>query len=169
MRAKTSRVVPGGHHNSRPRRLILTAYFLLLAGCEEEPRHTVGKPAVLSRNKEDAGSIIGQRTQEIVNAAPALKQVGVKVASTKIVAKDPITLVGNAYVTSIGRLTLDSITHSLEIWHGLNDRYPKDYDEFMTEIVKANNISLPKLPSYQEYAYDEKEHKLIIIEYPDRK
>ena len=24
-----------------------------------------------------------------------------------------------------------------------NDRYPKDLDEFMAEIIKANNISLP--------------------------
>jgi hypothetical protein len=39
----------------------------------------------------------------------------------------------------------------------------------MAEIIKANNISLPRLPSYQEYAYNEKEHKLIILEYPDRK
>jgi hypothetical protein len=39
----------------------------------------------------------------------------------------------------------------------------------MAEIIKANNIWLPKLPAYQEYGYNEKEHKLIIIEYPDRK
>jgi hypothetical protein len=39
----------------------------------------------------------------------------------------------------------------------------------MAEVIKANNISLPKLPPYQEYTYDEKEHKLIILEYPDRK
>ena len=39
----------------------------------------------------------------------------------------------------------------------------------MTEIIKANNIALPVLPYYQEYGYDEKEHKLIILEYPDRK
>ena len=30
---------------------------------------------------------------------------------------------------------------------------------------KANNIALPKLPYYQAYGYDEKEHKLIILEY----
>ena len=52
---------------------------------------------------------------------------------------------------------------------GANDRYLKNYAEFMAEIIKANNISLPKLLSYQEYSYDEKEHKLIILEYPDRK
>ena len=57
----------------------------------------------------------------------------------------------------------------MDLYHAANDRYPKDYDEFMTEIIKANNIALPKLPHYQEYGYDEKEHKLIILEYPARK
>ena len=39
----------------------------------------------------------------------------------------------------------------------------------MTEIIKANNIALPKLPLYQKYGYDEREHKLIILEYRDLK
>ena len=39
----------------------------------------------------------------------------------------------------------------------------------MEKIIKANNIALPKLPFYQEYAYDAPNHKLVIIEYPDKK
>ena len=54
-------------------------------------------------------------------------------------------------------------------YRALNDRYPKDFDEFMNEIIKANGISLPKLPPYQKYGYDEKDHKLIILEYQDLK
>ena len=50
-----------------------------------------------------------------------------------------------------------------------HDRYPKDFEEFKTDILQANNIALPLLPSYQKYGYDEKEHKLIILEYPELK
>ena len=57
----------------------------------------------------------------------------------------------------------------MDLFHAANDRYPKDLDEFMTEIIKANNIALPKLPPYQEYSYHAEDHKLIILEYPDRK
>lgn len=39
----------------------------------------------------------------------------------------------------------------------------------MTVIVKPHGISLPQLPPYQKYGYDENEHKLIILEYPDLK
>jgi hypothetical protein len=118
---------------------------------------------------QQSGPIIGQRTTEIRNAAPELQKGGAKVASTKIVKKDPITIVGNAYVSSIGRLSVDNIKHAMDLYKAANDRYPKDYDEFMTEIIKANNIALPRLPPYQAYAYDEQEHKLILIEYPDKK
>ncbi len=69
----------------------------------------------------------------------------------------------------IGRTSILNIEHAVDLYHAANDRYPKDYDEFMTEIIKANNIALPQLPYYQKYGYDEKEHKLVILEYPDLK
>jgi hypothetical protein len=125
---------------------------LIAAGCEE-PRQPTSKP------------IIGQRTQEVKNAKTELQKPGVKAVTPKITAKDPITLTGNAYVTAIGKLSIMSIEHAVDLYQATNGRYPKDYDEFMAEIIKANNIALPKLPLYQKYAYDEKEHKLIILEY----
>ena len=90
-------------------------------------------------------------------------------ASTRIVAKDPITIQGNAYVSIVGRTSILNIQHAMDLYKAANDRYPKNYDEFMAEIIKANNVALPQLPPYQAYAYDEKEHKLIVLEYPDKK
>lgn len=84
-------------------------------------------------------------------------------------AKDPITVTGNAYVSIIGRTSVLKIQQAVDLYHAANDRYPKDLDEFMTEIIKANNIALPVLPPYQDYGYDANEHKLIVLEYPDRK
>ena len=83
-------------------RLILAGCALLLGGCEEEPRHGAAKPSS-AQKRADSGPIIGQRTQKIVETAPALAKGDARVASTKIVAKDPITLQGNAYVSIIGR------------------------------------------------------------------
>jgi hypothetical protein len=141
--------------------------MLALTGCGEEPRHTGAQPG--AQPPGASGPIIGQRTQQIRNAATELQKGGATVGSTKIVARDPITLSGNAYVTTIGRISQLLIEDAMNKYRALNDRYPKDYDEFMNEIIKANGISLPKLPPYQGYGYDEKEHKLIILEYRDRK
>jgi hypothetical protein len=163
-----------------PLRLLLAPLAALAvfmaAGCEEE-RNVDGKGQSQGQTQAKAKAqaprkaefIVAKRTQEIKNAAPELEKGGAKVATTKITAKDYITLQGNAYVTSVGRTSILSIQHAMDLYHAANDRYPKDYDEFMNEIIKANNIALPKLPYYQQYGYDEKEHKLVILEYPELK
>ncbi|MFI5454736.1 MAG: hypothetical protein ACHRXM_04735 [Isosphaerales bacterium] len=145
------------------------AICALAVGCEEEPRQVGDKPNIQAKAKVEPQSIINRRTQEVRKAATELQKGGAKVATTKITAKDYITLQGNAYVTIIGRASQLKIQHAMDLYHAENDRYPKDLDEFMTVIIKANGIALPVLPPYQEYGYDEKEHKLIILEYPARK
>jgi hypothetical protein len=142
----------------------------MVTGCEEE-RNVTTKPKseIQSVAPKQPEFIIGKRTQKIKNAVAELETGGARVASTKITAKDPITLPGNAYVTIIGRTSIMNMEHALDLYRATNDRFPKDYDEFMNEIIKANNIALPLLPHYQEYGYDEKEHKLVILEYPELK
>jgi hypothetical protein len=135
---------------------------LVLAGCEEKMR-TKKKAATATTPPADSGFIVGRRTQDIRNAETEI-QNGASVATQKITANDPLTLSGNAYVTAIGKTSMIQIDHALNLYKATNDRYPKDYDEFMAEIIKANNIALPQLPAYQKYGYDEKEHKLVILQ-----
>jgi hypothetical protein len=143
--------------------------LLLLAGCEEE-RNVGSKPKAQGQAATPKLKfIVGQRTQEIKNARTEVQKGGANVVTPKITAKDPITLQGNAYVTAIGQTSILSIQHAMDLYHAMNDRYPKDYDEFVNEIIKANNIALPLLPYYQKYGYDDKEHRLVILEYPELK
>jgi hypothetical protein len=114
---------------------------------------------------KQSGPIIGKRTTDIRNAAVEVNKGGAKTVKPRITAKDYITLQGNAYASIIGQTSVLAIQHAMDLYHASNDRYPKDYNEFMTEIIKANNIALPQLPPYQKYGYDENEHKLVILEY----
>ena len=152
--------------------ILLAIIAVAPAGCEEprNPRTLRGnKPAPApAPQAEENTTIIGKRTQDI-RESEAEKAKGAVEVGTKITAKDYITLQGNAYVTIIGQSSILSIQHAMNLFQASNDRYPKDYDEFMAEIIRANNIALPKLPLYQEYGYDEAQHKLIILDYPDRK
>ncbi len=174
--------------------LALATLALTAAGCEEEMRNVAKRPQTRAldqtgvslgfdeesrpqarpqpqqpqpkpKRPTDSGPIIGKRTQDIRNAATEQQKAGARTASTKITAKDYISLQGNAYVTIIGRTSILKIQQALDLYRATNDRYPKDLDEFMNEIIKANNIALPKLPPYQAYGYDEAEHKLVILEY----
>lgn len=171
--------------------LALAACALLAAGCEEERHVASSRPnsraaeivgvdtgggenpaparAPAATAKKEPVFIVGKRTQDIKDASAELKTGQAHQVAPRIVARDPITLQGNAYVSIIGQTSILNIQHAMDLYHATNDRYPKDYDEFMNEIIKANNIALPRLPHYQEYGYDAAQHKLIIIEYPDRK
>lgn len=161
--------------------ILATLLALSASGCGEEKRVTRPTPgapgAVLSaepappapaQEEVKLRPVIGQRTSDIKDASVELQNGGQQ-ANMKITAKDPITLQGNAYVTSVGRIAIMNIQHAVDLYQAENGRYPKDYQEFMDEIIKKNNIALPQLPFYQEYAYDQNEHKLIVLEYPDRK
>ena len=78
-------------------------------------------------------------------------------------------MVGNAYVTQSGKLGLMNVNHTLDLFNASEGRYPKDHEEFMARIIKENNLALPMLPYYQEYGYHAGDHKLIILEYADKK
>jgi hypothetical protein len=184
---------PDGRHD-QPNRLGFSAWLVMAMcvvmapGCEEETRNVGKRPETraldqtgVSLGYDDAvrpqtpakastpkaGSIIGQRTTEIHRANNEIQQKGAQPASPRIVARDPITIQGNAYVSIVGQAAIGNMKHAVDLFHAENDRYPKDYEEFMSAIVKPHGISLPQLPPNRKYAYDENEHKLIILEYPD--
>ncbi len=171
---------------------LITAICIMTAsGCEEETRNPGKRPETKALDQtgvsvgldddtrpraparppaaKQSGPIIGQRTTDIRSAKNELNQGGARPASARIVARDPISIQGNAYVSTVGQASINNMKHAVDLFHAENDRYPKDYEEFMTVIVKPHGISLPQLPPYQKYAYDENEHKLIILEYPDLK
>ena len=167
-----------------PLRLALVAPLaaIALAGCDDSPGPpTPGvrsapapeKPAAAAPQPADIGKpreILGKRTTDIRDAQKEMKAAGAIEAPKKPIAKDPITLAGNVYVSAIGQTSINNIKHAMGLYQAENDgKYPKDYPEFMEQIIKKNNIALPTLPYYQEYAYDAPNHKLIILEYPDKK
>ncbi len=175
-RPKPRPVVP-----ARPVLALGAAALLVLAvGCEEErypgpgqarPKQGTAAAAAPARPKKptDSGPIIGQRTSDIKDAQAELKTGQARVVSNKVISRDPFRVPSSAYTSAITQLSEGQIKHAIDLYHATNDRYPKDYAEFVSEILKPNNIALPRLPVYQEYGYDAEEHKLIILEYPDRR
>jgi hypothetical protein len=145
--------------------LAVFTVLAFLTGCEEET-HVTSKPQIKTRK------VLGETTQEVRPAAPELKGGGAQEASGKVIAKDPITLGGSVYVVAVDRIAAGNVKHALDLYQASTGEYPKTYQEFMDEIIKPDKpdgIRLPQLPYYQQYGYDEKEHKLIILEYAERK
>lgn len=140
----------------------------LAVGCDE-PRDTGKSTAKKGKEPIKTREVLGKRTQDIRDASVETKKAGAEIKQPKIIAKDPITLQGNAYVSIIGQTSILNIKHAIDLYQAEHGEYPKTYQEFMDNIIKANNIALPTLPFYQEYGYDAPNHKLVILEYPERK
>lgn len=132
------------------------------------PAPTPTAPAAPSPEESRPRSILNERTSDIRDAQAEQGKGGV-VTPPKIVSKDPIRIMGNAYVSIVGQASVLKIKHALDIFKAQNERFPNDTQEFMEQVIRANNIALPRLPYYQEYAYDAQTHQLVIMEYPARK
>ena len=79
------------------------------------------------------------------------------------------TDINNPYYSALVKVVVPGMQHNLDIHHAISDTWPQNAQEFVHQILKADNVALDKLPYYLEYGYDANEHKLIILEYPERK
>ncbi len=126
------------------------------------------EPAPGASDPAKPRKVLGKTTQDVRDAKKE-KAAGAKEVKPRITGQDPISVSGSAYAAIVGRLEQLQIQDALNKFHALNERYPKDINEFMKEIINAYRIRLPQLPFYQEYGYDAAKHALVILEYPDKK
>lgn len=131
---------------------ICAAMAVALSGCLN---------ALDGQTKKDEKSIIGKTTQDI-GKHDADKPA--ETVSSKITDTNPVTAPLNSYGPIIQKAATVQIDHAVNLFHATEGRYPKDYDEFMEKIIKANNIKLPVLPFDRKYEYDEKNHTIVIVQ-----
>lgn len=54
------------------------------------------------------------------------------------------------------------VPHALQLYEATNGRKPATHEEFMEQIIKANQIELPELPAGQRYIYDPQTGELMV-------
>lgn len=54
------------------------------------------------------------------------------------------------------------IPQAMSLFQATEGRKPNSHDEFMTRIISANNIALPKLPAGHRYLYDPEKGELMV-------
>jgi hypothetical protein len=88
---------------------------------------------------------------------------GETVVSSEVTISNPITGPLEAYEPLKQKVSVLAVQHALELFRATNDRYPKDHDEFMTQVIKANSIKLPQLSGGKRYEYDVENHQLVVV------
>lgn len=119
---------------------------ILFVGCEET---------------DTSNSIINKTTQEIgefgANGDTTEADLQVKPSA------NPLASMG-AYGHMVSEISKQSIQRAIQFFQAEHGRFPKDHEEFMTEIIKKNNIQLPVLPGKRRYQYDVENHELKVVE-----
>ncbi len=130
------------------------ALSLLFVGCMD-----VSEPAAQQPSAPPKPAEIGEFDQK----------AGKEVVTLDAKVTNPIT--GPLEILKKARVELPmlAIEHALNIFNANEGRFPKSHDEFMTQVIAANNIRLPVLPSGLDYQYDVDGHRLVIVNTADGK
>lgn len=136
--------------NRLPQSLCCLFGFLLLAGCADSLEKV---------EEEKPTSIIGEKTDEIGEFKGDADE-----ANLEAKRDSPLSAAGGAYGFAVGQIAKMQIQQAVQLFQASNGRYPKDHDEFMEKIIKANNIQLAVLPGKRRYQYDVENHELKIVE-----
>lgn len=124
--------------------------LLCLFGCED-------------MTKKSPNSIIGKKTQDVGEYKP---EAGAKVSQGNLPYDGPVSGAMNVLANTMERVPKLQIQSAVEIFKANEDRYPNSHEEFMTRIIKENNIQLPVLPAGKKFQYDVANHELVVVEPP---
>lgn len=140
--------------------------LVVLPGCES-PKKPAAAPKLKTRET------IGKKTWIVLKLSDALAQGGV-LAATNVEVSDPLSQTAAVYRTTIAKINVGNVKHTIDLRNASNIQDPKplSYEEFMAEIIKKDQpdgLPLDTLPYYQEYAWDEANQQLVVVEFPKRK
>ena len=128
----------------------LVCFAILLSfGCE----------AKQAKEKPKLEPIVGKTTQDIGEFDP---DAGEEVDDGKI-KLNMITGAAGAYGPLVQKVSNINVVQAVNLFYGAEGRYPKDYEEFMSEVIKKNNINLAMLPHGSAYKYDVENHALVVV------
>jgi len=145
--------------------LLLLPLVGMLVGCEPPAPAEPAAPQA-SQPRET----LRKKTQNVLDLAAAVADGGVPVdPGAERSGLDAIT---GAHRAAAGAVSIMAVEHKMRLDEAERGSRPQTHAEFMKRIIAAggpDEIWLPMLPYYQEYAYDPAGKRLVVIEFPARK
>ena len=117
------------------------------------------------RRVSGSGGIVGVVTRRVENYHELIKKKPHLKVKEKATGG---TLLSNAYLSAVSRLSVSQFEHNLRLYRELNGGKWPTYDEYMKKM-KQFQVELAKLPPWLYYAYDEKTGRLLILEDTQKK
>ena len=131
------------------RTIALTTLALVLAGCTSDVETAKSSGPKKQEMTSDIGEYDPDANKEIVDSS--------------VNVTNPVTYALEARESALEQVAELPVMQGVNLFYATEGRYPKDHDEFMTRVIKANNIRLPVLAKGKRYEYDVENHKLMIV------
>ncbi len=151
-----------------PMAIFLSLAFLLVltVGCADPIA-----PAPAAQKSQSSAPQSGTQVANTPQSTPTYQTVQETKSKAKVgdgkkghtYGSNMITVSGSTFWRAKEKITFEiQIPKALQLYKALNGKGPKDHQQFMKEIVKANQIKLPKLPDDHRYEYDPKTEQLMV-------
>ncbi len=140
------------------------ALMITSVGCLKPNDAETTKPTVQTRKT------IGKTTQNVLELKAARQAGGIP--APMAITSSGIDVAADAYRTSIGKIAVLAVEQKMQMHQAQFGKLPENYASFMDDIIspgKPDGLQLPMLPYYQEYAYDPTSHKLVVVEFQNKK
>jgi hypothetical protein len=98
----------------------------------------------------------------LVRAEPGLTGRGNYASANANNPMGIITVPISQYFRVHDRLVLQQIDHAMNLYKAEHGQAPSSHEEFMNNIVRANNLQLPRLPEGHTYVYDPADNQLKV-------
>ena len=138
---------------------LLISISLMIVGCGRPSAQKF--PNKKKQDDEPIQKVIGEVTQEVGEFKPGEAEVSDLAVKSNA---NPIQAYAGGARYAIAQTAKLGVTKALQLFNALEGRYPKDHQEFMEKVIKANGIQLPVLPGKRRYQYDVENHELVIVE-----
>ena len=116
--------------------------------------------------------LVGKTTQKVLDLAAALADGGVLVDNASEPEEGGLAAYGQAYRHSVATIGGLAVEQKLRLYRAEHDEVPATHAEFMAKIIAPgtpDEVRLPALPHYQDYAFDPARKTLVVVEFPARK
>ncbi|MFM7186030.1 MAG: hypothetical protein ACKO4Z_14855 [Planctomycetota bacterium] len=115
---------------------------------------------------------IGKTTQNVLELAAAIAQGGVVVDGAGAPEGGVLGTYAGAYRSSVATIGGLQVEQKMKLHQAEHGTLPETHAEFMKTIIAPgtpDEVSLPMLPYYQEYAFDPSSKQLVVVEFPAKK
>ncbi len=122
--------------------------------------------------KQETRKTVGKTTQNVLDLAAAKAQGGVVVDNPSEAEEGGLGAYSQAYRHTVAFAGSLAVDQKMKLYQAEHNKIPATHKEFMDKIIAPgtpDEIRLPMLPYYQEYAFDPDSKKLVVVEFPAKK